>query len=234
MAGLTGAADGDPQSAGCHQLSTADMFHCFDKLRWVRDYGPNAAYETVPATLDPAGTSAAMRGTAIDWTRAGAIPRDTRHHLGKAAGGRDRDDEDERKTFFQPSGDVGVDRSRGWRNRSAADAGAGDPPALPCRLSEPLCQRPTGRHFCAGMPPQQSQQPFLRLSERGQRRGWRERGNFARGATEQRSPTFVSTTAGTSRAGNDDAAVLWCRFPRIMPRRRTRRRAGTHLPGGSS
>ena len=49
------AQDDDQQIAACHQLSTADMSDCFDKLVKFWDGRLNAAYQKTLKTLDPSG-----------------------------------------------------------------------------------------------------------------------------------------------------------------------------------
>ena len=59
-------AQDDPQIEACHQLSTADMSPCFDKLIQQWDRRLNAAYQKTLKTVDPAGVPA-LRAAERAW-----------------------------------------------------------------------------------------------------------------------------------------------------------------------
>jgi uncharacterized protein YecT (DUF1311 family) len=59
-------AEDDPQIEACHQLSTADMSDCFDKLIKEWDRRLNVAYQKTLKTVDPSGVPA-LRAAERAW-----------------------------------------------------------------------------------------------------------------------------------------------------------------------
>jgi uncharacterized protein YecT (DUF1311 family) len=66
LAAAPSRAQDDPQIEACHQLSTADMSDCFDKLIKQWDRHLNVAYQKTLKTVDPSGVPA-LRAAERAW-----------------------------------------------------------------------------------------------------------------------------------------------------------------------